>query len=159
SQDRGKFMPGLARLSPDGKRVAFLVQAEENPPPGRDPRRKLYVRGLDEPEPGTDLGVEAQTVSWSPDGKQLAITDIHGDDPKAYKFASWLVDIKTKEKTALKVPDNQVVTDWSRDGKYFLTMAADAKQETCYLHLVRRDGSEDRVLTGAGRLAFFGRLS
>src|SRR5262249_2452688 len=117
SQDRGKFMPGLARLSPDGKRAAFPVQAAEDPPPGRDPRRKLYVRGLDEPEPGTDLGVEAQTVSWSPDGKQLAITDIHGDDPKAYKFASWLVDIKTKEKTALKVPDNQVVTDWSRDGK------------------------------------------
>jgi RNA polymerase sigma factor (sigma-70 family) len=161
SKDRGKFMPGHARLSPDGKRVAFLVQAEEDPPRGRDPRQKLYVRDLGGPEPGTDLGVEAQTVSWSPDGKQLAITDFHGDDPKTTKCASWLVDVKTKEKTALKVPDNQMVTDWSRDGRYFLTTEPDARGEepAARLHLVRRDGSEDRVLKAAGRFAVFGRLS
>jgi RNA polymerase sigma factor (sigma-70 family) len=162
SKDRGKFMPGFSRLSPDSKRVAFLVQAEENPPQGRDPRRKAYVRGLDEAEPGTDLGIEAQALCWSPDGRQLAATDINGgDDPKTMKLVSWLVDLKTRKKTLLKVPDNQIVTDWSRDGKYFLTseMGGNEKEPIARLHLVSRDGSKDKVLTGPKQLAFFGRLS
>jgi RNA polymerase sigma factor (sigma-70 family) len=157
SKDRGKFMPGAARLSPDGKRVAFLVQVREDPPPKGDPRRKVYVRGLGEPEPGTDLG-EAQALSWSPDGKQLVVTDmIRGDEPKDTKYVSWVVDVKTGERTAVNLPDNHIVTDWSRDGKYFLTTAVSEKTVT--LHLVSRDGSRDRVLKAAGTEAESGRLS
>jgi Tol biopolymer transport system component len=100
-------------------------------------------------------------LSWSPDGNQLAVTDLQGDNPKAPKFVSWLVDLKTQEKTPLKLPDNQMVTDWSQDGRYFLTTELDVSQKppTGRLHLVRRDGSEDRVLTGTARLSFDGRLS
>jgi RNA polymerase sigma factor (sigma-70 family) len=160
SEDRDKFMPGSARLSSDGKRVAFLVQVERNSPPYRNPRRKLYVRGLGEPEPGTDLGIEAQSLCWSPDGKQLALTDnVRGAEPKEDTFVTWVVDLKTQEKTAVKLPDDQFVTDWSRDGNYFLTTAFDPKGETCRLHLVSRDGSKDRVLEAAGKMAEDGRLS
>ena len=161
STDRNKFHPGDARLSPDGKRLAFAVRVKEKAPPDRDPRQKIYVRGLDEPEPGTDLG-EAQSFSWSPDGKHLVITDItHGGEPKDDKFATWLVDVKTGERTAVKLPDNYLVTDWSRDGKEFLTTeyAPSKRKPTARLHLVSRDGSRDRALTGADTLAFFGRLS
>ncbi len=159
SQDRGKYMPGSAKLSPDGKRVAFLVQIQEDPRPKGDPRRKVYVRGLDEPEPGTDLG-EAQFLSWSPDGKQLVVTDfVRGEEPKDTTFLSWVVDVKTRERTALNLPNNHLVTDWSRDGKYFVTMAEDEKAKTVTLHLVSRDGSKDRVLKPAGTLAIDGRLS
>jgi RNA polymerase sigma factor (sigma-70 family) len=162
SKDRGKFLPGLHRLSPDSKRIAFLVQVEENPPPGQDPRRKVYVRSLDGAEPGIDLDVEAQVISWSPKGRQLAVTDVLvGDDGKTPKFVSWLVDVKTRRKTPLKVPDNQMITDWSSDGKYFLTTEFDdsKKEPASRLHLMRKDGAEDKVLTAAGRQAEGGRLS
>jgi RNA polymerase sigma factor (sigma-70 family) len=162
SKDRSKFMPGFSRLSPDGKRVAFLVQVEEKPPLGRDPRRKVYVRRLDEPEPGTDLETEAQMLSWSPDGQQLALTNVSGGDHlKTTNCVSWLVDLKTRKKTLLKIPANQIVTDWSYDGKYFLTseIGGTEKEPTARLHLVSRDGAKDKVLRAPGQLAAFGRLS
>src|SRR5262249_6558339 len=90
SKDRGEFMPGSACLSPDGNRIASLVQIEREPETDRDTRRKVYLRGLDEPEPGTDLGVEAQHVVWSPDGKQLiAVEPVHGNELKDLTFANW----------------------------------------------------------------------
>jgi RNA polymerase sigma factor (sigma-70 family) len=162
SRDRGQFMPGTAWLSPDGQRLAFLLQVEREPKAGRDPRRKLYVRGLDEPEPGTDLGVEAQHVCWSPDGKQLVAADhVHGNDPKDLTFVNWLVDVKTKEKTALKLPNNHCVEDWSRDGKYFLTTAYQLKMKpgTARPYLMNRDGTEAQALTDGSEPVHSGRLS
>jgi RNA polymerase sigma factor (sigma-70 family) len=162
STDRGKFHPGTARLSPDGRRVAFLVDVGEKAAPGFDPRRKIYVRGLDEEEPGTDLGIEGLLFCWSPDARQLVVTDrVRGDDPKEFKFVTRLVDVHTRKQTAVKLPDDQMVTDWSRDGKYFVTSAlgGDKEQPTSRLHLVSRDGTQDRALTAAGALAFHGMLS
>jgi RNA polymerase sigma factor (sigma-70 family) len=162
SQNRGEFFPGDTWLSPDGKRYATLIQVERNPPPGRDPRRKVYVRGLDEAEPGIDLGVEAQRLTWSPDSKQLVAVDFaHGDDPKSLQFITWLVDVATRNKTQLKLPEKHFVCDWSRDGKYFLTtrMEFDKNPPTARLCLVSRDGTEVRELTDGKQLAAFGRLS
>ena len=59
----------------------------------------------------------------------------------------------------MKVPDNHFVTDWSRDGRYFLTTEFNRNDETSRLHLVSRDGSEDRVLRAAGKEAESGVLS
>jgi RNA polymerase sigma factor (sigma-70 family) len=162
SQNRGAFHPTDGCLSPDGKRVAYLVVVDKERAVGRDPRRKVYIRGLDQPEPGTDLGVEAQRVTWSPDGKELVAADVvHGDNPKAVKFVNWLVEVRTKEKTPLKLPDNHMVTDWSRDGKHFLTSALDFGKQPpgARLCLASRDGSEIRELTDGSQRAFFGRLS
>jgi RNA polymerase sigma factor (sigma-70 family) len=162
SQDRNKFMPGDSRLSPDGKRIAFLVQIDQEPARNRDPRRKVYVRALDEAEPGTDLDLETQMICWAPDGKHLAVANMtYGDDPKDIKFANWLVNITTKEKMALKLPEKQFVLDWSRDGKYFLTQQVDLgkDQPMGRLHLVSRDGTTDRALTDGKSPAFMGFLS
>jgi RNA polymerase sigma factor (sigma-70 family) len=162
SKDRGKFHPGDSWLSPDGKRIAYLVQVEVGPLGKGDPRRKVYVRGLNEAEPGTDLEVEAQRITWSPDGKHVVATEaVQGEEPKSVKFINWLVDVKTKEKTALKIADSQMVTDWSRDGKHFLTVSVELGKEgpAAQLHLVSRDGKEEKVLTPGKGPAFFGRLS
>ena len=108
SEDRGKFHPGDACLSPDGKKLAVLIQEpfEGNPPPG-GPQRKLYVREVDEKEPGEDLGVTCQLFAWSPDGKQIVTSDFV-DGPPTQKIATthYLIDVKTKEKKALKLPEN-----------------------------------------------------
>jgi RNA polymerase sigma factor (sigma-70 family) len=159
--NRDKWVPGLlARLSPDGKRIAYLKPVEEDLEAMRKwgTQYKAYVSGVDELEPGTLLGVMAQTLSWSPDGKSLVVGDmVRADNPEDIKFVNWLVDVKTRKKTELKLPSNHQVTDWSSDGKYFLTTAFDFKKRTTRLHLVSRDGSDDRALTGAG--AHDGQLS
>jgi Tol biopolymer transport system component len=162
SKDGGEFVPTHAWLSPDGKGIAFTVQVEREPVAGRDPRRKVYVRGLDEPEPGTDLKVEGQHVCWSPDGTQLvAVECVYGDDPKDVTFVNWLVDVKTKEKTALKLPKNHEMKDWSRDGKHFLTAAHELKKKptTARLYLMNRDGTEAETLTDGTEPVYSGRLS
>jgi RNA polymerase sigma factor (sigma-70 family) len=162
SKDRAKFHPGPGWLSPDGKRVAFLVPIEGQRRGTGEPRLKVYVRGLDEPEPGTDLGVEAQMLAWSPDGKQLVATSVDvGEATKKPECVHWLVDVKTRVKRAPNLPANQFVTDWSRDGNYFLTTELDlsAKPPVARLHLVSRDGTEDRKLTDGSPPAFLGRLS
>src|SRR5262249_51104552 len=163
SEDRARFMPGDARLSPDGKKLAFLIQIEENPQPGRDPRRALYVRGLEEKEPGTDMGVECQMFAWSPDGTELVYSDFVDGDKKP-ETAHGIVHVKTKEKTTLKLPEGHMITDWSRDGKYFLTTSIDGvvtqeKFPTTKLHLLNRDGTEHKALTDGKQIALFGRLS
>jgi Tol biopolymer transport system component len=78
-----------------------------------------------------------------------------GEEAKDPEFATWLVDITTKKKTTMKLPSNQHVTDWSSDGKYFLT--TEAKAGSTRLHLVSRDGTEDRALLSTP--ASEGRLS
>jgi Tol biopolymer transport system component len=139
-----------------------LIQVEGQPIEGVGPRRKVYVRGLDEPEPGTDLNVEGQDVIWSPDGTQLIAAEfVSAPDPKAIKIIHWLVDVKTKEKTALKLPENHWVTDWSRDGKHFVTttFGFEKGERTGSLHLMNRDGTEAQTLTDGRRLVVGGRLS
>src|SRR5262245_47307681 len=155
SKDGEKFPPINAWLSPDGKRIACWINAI--------PRPTIYVRGLDEPEPGTDLEVASSHVVWSPDGKQLvAVEFVNGDNPRVItSVTNWLVDVKTKEKTALKLPDDHVVLDWSRDGKYFLTvtMVSGVQKEKWRLYLMNRDGTEFKALTDGREPVFDGRLS
>jgi Tol biopolymer transport system component len=153
SENEREFRPGGGhRFSPDGKQLAFLVA-----PPfvfGDDvnkPRKpKVYVRGLEEEEPGTDMEVNADYLSWSPDSKSLVVTVLLrvGEGEKSPEFATWLVDVKTKKKTALRIPSDQYVTDWSSDGKYFLT--TELNKGGSRLHVVSRDLTEDRVVTKEG---------
>src|SRR5262245_42519044 len=155
SKDREKLPPIAGWLSPDGKRIACLMNALPHP--------TVYVRGLDAPAPGTDLEVGASHVVWSPDGKQLvAVEFVNGDNPRVItSVTNWLVDVKTKEKTALKLPDDHVVLDWSRDGKHFLTvtMVSGVQKEKWRLYLMNRDGTEFKALTDGREPVFDGRLS
>src|SRR5207248_2642590 len=128
---------------------------------------KVYVRGRDEPEPGTDMNIEGgfHEVTWSPDGSQVVVTEfVSAADLKAgraAKIINWLVNVKTKEKSALPLPDNHAVTDWSRDGKHFLTTAHGVEKEvpTGRLHLMNRDGTQAQPLTDGTQAVFGGRLS
>jgi hypothetical protein len=152
----------LPALSVAGARVS--PPAPFPPPPHRTGRANL-------PHPALGQGVtrlptrglpSLQTVAWSPDGTQLVASDmVPGDDPPSLRSVNWLVNVKTLDKSALAVPDNQLVTDWSRDGKHFLTMSLELEKSgpKMRLHLVSRDGKKDQALTDGSRPAAFGRLS
>ncbi|HEV3384765.1 MAG TPA: sigma-70 family RNA polymerase sigma factor, partial [Gemmata sp.] len=161
SEDGDKFYLGGARLSPDGKRIAYVVHVEKYLVPekgNRLPQRHLYVKDLDEKGPGTDLGgfrCKGYDFAWSPNGSQLAVSE---------ETAHHIIDIKTKEKTALNLPKDHFLTDWSPDGKYFLTTMIDGvftpdSIPDARLYLMKRDGTEHKVLTEAKHFNAFGRLS
>ncbi|MDB5305850.1 MAG: hypothetical protein JWO38_52 [Gemmataceae bacterium] len=164
TEDRGKFHPGDGHLSPDGKSIAYLIQVEgggEPPDAGRDPRRKLYVKKLDDKEPGTDLGVECQLFAWSPDSTRIAVSDFVDGREKKPVAVHHIVNVKTKEKTAVKLPEDHVITDWSRDGDYFLTtsMVVTDGKLSARIHLMNQDGTEHKALTDGKQIGLFGRLS
>jgi RNA polymerase sigma factor (sigma-70 family) len=174
-EDAPRFLLPSARLAPDGTRLAALVQTPQAqlvpaPPAGPEGQRvelKLYVRGLGPNEPWTDLGVKCQSFAWSPDGAEIACSDFPGPDftsgpNKQSPGATHLVvNAASKQKTALKLSGDHVITDWSRDGKFFLTtsVAGPAAENCARLHLMNRDGTEHKALTDGARPAIFGRLS
>jgi Tol biopolymer transport system component len=132
------------------------------------PHRESFRQGFGRKGLGVDLGIDAHLWVWSPDGAKLAVTkwDIEAQkEKKAMKADHWLVDVKTKETTELKIPDSHVITDWSRDGKWFLTtsFAAPPKNEDAppllQLNLVKREGGEVRRLGPPDLSAAMGRLS
>lgn len=166
SDNRGQFHPGEAKLSPDGTAIAVLISERVNGTP-QDPtskpsdyRQRLFVRKLDEPEPGTDTGVTCEAFAWSPDGAEIASSDyVHADGPPT-DVTSCVFNLKTKTRSPLKFPSDHVVTDWTPDGKALLTMSnrlfADKRGSIYRMPL---DGSEGTRLTDAAVAAEGGRLS
>jgi RNA polymerase sigma factor (sigma-70 family) len=158
-----------ASLSPDGKTIAILVtdlKSATELPGGDGPsvgvvfKQKLYARGLDEKEPGTDLGVECTASVWSPDGTEIACCNATGEGVNHV-----VVNVKTKAKKPLKVPEGHYLTDWSRDGKLFLTnrFLGDQKKplrdREALMYLLNRDGTEHKALTDEKQFCELGRLS
>jgi Tol biopolymer transport system component len=147
-----------ARLSPDGKQLALLLTFV-----GRRPVTKLYVRGLDGKAPVTDLGVEATMVAWSADGTELACTQIKEaeGDPSEYQATHFVLNVGTKKATPLDIPADQFITDWSRDGKYFLTLSVNNDDPPLtQIHRRSRDGKEHKALAGTKREpALYGQFS
>ncbi|MBX9625471.1 MAG: hypothetical protein K2X82_16815, partial [Gemmataceae bacterium] len=151
SENRMGFMPGTStKLSPDGTAYATLIQVErgEDVPPGRDPRRKLFVRKFDEPEPGKDTGVEAQAFCWSPDGTKLAASEIAGGQDKLPEASHYLVDAKSGEKTALKLPASHIIGGWTAGDKLVtMSIAGTPQAPVAKLHLMNPDGTEHKAVT------------
>lgn len=146
-------------FSPDGDRLAVINGAID--PETKNLSYRLYVRKTADADTVTDLGVACRIATWSADGTQLACTNWDGLDSTKWVYSSFLVDVETKKKTPLKLPDTHVITDWSRDGKYFLTTSQKWTKESVEMrmHLMNRDGTEHKALTGETQLAGRGKFS
>jgi RNA polymerase sigma factor (sigma-70 family) len=155
----GKYQPDDAWFSPDGLRLAVIGMDYDNQT--QKSSYPLYLRKTDDKDTVTDLGVECRVVVWSADGTQLACTDYPDVWEKGPVYTHFLIDVKTKEKTILKLPNDHIITDWSRDGKYFLTTSMEIAEDSAAirLHLMNRDGTEHKSLTDKTQLSGMGRFS
>jgi len=122
-----------------------------------------------------DLGVDAQdSFVWSPNSTEIAFTgtllEPDGSTKNTGKEGEWfdshwLVNVLTKEKTLLKLPPRHTITDWSRDGKYWLTESFSAVPDRpddhfVQLHLFdRSSGQIYKTLTDPKQACYAGRLS
>jgi RNA polymerase sigma factor (sigma-70 family) len=146
------------RLSPDGKRVAYVTRDRTAD------KALLHVAGVDDKK-GQSLGVSPRSYAWSPDGTEIAYSEFPESDKtesdKRWAAVHGIIDVKSKEKAVLKLPDDHYVTDWSRDGKHLVTTRIWPKGGGVFL--MNRDGTEHKELTAdllpAGSHGGGGRLS
>jgi RNA polymerase sigma factor (sigma-70 family) len=152
-----------ARLSPDGKTMALMVESRVDPFGA-----VLCARALDGKQPDVNLGeVEGALFVWSPDGTQIACTAYASEKMRGIPTGPpsmarhFVVDVKTGEQKPLTLPDGHYLSDWSPDGKFFLTtrFVADEKKPRSRLCLMNRDGTQHKVLTDDTQLSAGGRFS
>jgi WD40 repeat protein len=143
------------RVSPDCQAAAFPMAGYGVNDGKTDTEARTRILKLDKQEPIIDLGCDAYGWAWSPDGAKLAFSLLelnenwkNGQASDLFHRFNWVIDVKTKKKSALRLPEGHTLIDWSPDGNWFLT---ESKAKTgCILSLAKGDGSEPRSLTGAG---------
>jgi dipeptidyl aminopeptidase/acylaminoacyl peptidase len=141
-------LSGNGRLSPDGTRVAFVLNQEWLRPPRRagepDDAKpwpfQVVIRKLGADKPLVQVEMPCALLwlgCWSPDGKQLVAAKMTGaeDNPA---FENVLIDAETGQSEPLALPAGTRVLDWSRDGKTFLVQEYDRKASTNRLGLAVR---------------------
>jgi RNA polymerase sigma factor (sigma-70 family) len=151
----GMFAFHMARLSPDGKHVAFIRW--EN---GKE-RLRAYLTEVGGKEAALDLPRSPVAIAWTPGG-QLTVS-MGTRDPKDDGWAPyWSVDPKTGRATELKLGSWQPVREWFPDGRSFVGMDAPLKkgEKGIWLARVGLDGKAGRLTDpGPGGHDHIGRLS
>lgn len=144
---------GGARLSPDGKRVAYILNTETAPRPV--PREvdeikpwpfKVIVRTLDKPDGAKEWELPANHLSlnWTADGKKLIASKII--NPRWTEFECVLLDPDTGKTETLEIPTNARVMDCGNDGKTFVVQSYDAKTKKCQLGIAKLGDKDVTVL-------------
>jgi RNA polymerase sigma factor (sigma-70 family) len=161
----------IVALSPDGTQVAYGVpnNPESN---GAQGPLTIHIKSVADKKPGRSLKVEALCLAWSPDGKELAVSRFipPPGSTRPTGVESAIVDVQTGESKPLTLPavklpdgaesDRHVITDWSRNGEWFLTEVARPPNPPgkSYLFRVKRDGSKAEPVI-VDRAALRGRFS
>lgn len=144
---------GAGSLSPDGKRVAFIVTEDSPPqPPSTEVKPwpiKIVIRKVEKPdtekEKVWDMPAIALQVHWTADGKHLIA--VKHNDQDGTDIENLLLDPETGKTEPLKLPEGVRVLDCGRDGKTFLVEAIDTKAKKRKLGLVASGDEKVRELT------------
>ena len=125
-------------------------------------KNALWVRGLDpNAEPRKIVGAGRRRASgrrpvWSPDGKQ---THHQSRPPRSqWVYTTLRVNIDGTGREELAVPPEDLVQDWSADGRWLLTASHRGAKIGWQLYVMRPDGTEQRRITEGGN-PFYARFS
>lgn len=137
------------RLSPDGSRVAY---SEFKPRWTRDGMQggssELFLAEMQDPQP-VKLMEGASLLAWSPDGRQLLYHV--NDGSEGWYGTSWSLELATKEKQKLPIPETDQVEDWTSHGDWLVTISgrhANKKEKNGYqVYVMHPDGTEQRRVT------------
>jgi RNA polymerase sigma factor (sigma-70 family) len=139
---------GAVAVSPDGRVTAYGVTLKDEY--GKQfHNQEIFLKAVDkvDQKPGESLKVRGLSWCWSPDGRSLVVSVLEGTS-----IHHQIVDIASKKTKSIqlpeaKVPENAVfptghlITDWSRDGEWFLTTVMAKGQAEAELYLVKSDGT------------------
>lgn len=139
-------------ISPDGKQVAFIANGRRPIDKDGTYLRHVFIRNLEGKADGIKLEVKAQNIMWTPDGKLVAVEAASFRDVRDRKFTTWLVNVATKEKSRLELPESTQVLAATPDGKSFIALTLDSAEKKLYLTKVSQDGKTAEKLTGINLL-------
>lgn len=146
------FSLRCARLSPDGKYVAYLRSDKAT--------MRLHIREIGGKEITPEIPAQLLAVCWTADGRltvQGATLPV-----RPPRLMHWFVDPKTGKATDAKIPPRRFVHEWFPDGKSFLSVDADEVDEKyTNIRLTRvaladnsaTDITERDAMYGGGRLS------
>ena len=130
---------GLPSWSPDGKRIAWVVN--------HDGRNDIVIANIDGSNRAqlTDDAAQDLFPRWSPDGTAIAFSSNRDGDQEIYLMAPDGSDVR-------QVTDNawdDLAAAWSPDGSTVAYVSMDGGQ---HIRVMDPDGSSDRAVTsGAGK--------
>jgi Tol biopolymer transport system component len=158
--------PGRLRISPDGRRAAFVSgQWWANLPPPERMQQSLWIRALDgEAKPDRIVGLDLSDTGgalplWSADGKRIIFSvGKYDDSRKEWINETLRVNTDGSGREALKIPTQDTVQDWSPDGAWIVTASSRNAKIGWQLYIMRPDGGEQRQVTEGGN-PFFARFS
>jgi Tol biopolymer transport system component len=142
------------RVSPDATRLAFNEY--------RDHRTfisesSVWLRDLRpdvEPRKISDIGGRP---IWSPDGKHLLVVEVTGGGPdkppEPSRFATWKIDDDGSHAIRLPVPETDMISDWSADGRWLVAYSPTPGKEAEHAYenvIMHTDGTSRRRLPGPG---------
>ena len=158
--------PGRLRISPDGRRAAF-VSGEwwSNLPPHERMRNSLWIRefaGGARPERVlyvNDGATAGDLPVWSADGKRIILSVGHRDESrKQWVYETFRINADGSGREPLGIPDQDGVQDWSPDGAWVVTTSSRNAKIGWQLYVMRPDGKDQRQLTEGGN-PFYARFS
>jgi Tol biopolymer transport system component len=144
---------GAVAVSPDGRMIAYgVTPKDEYGKPFHN--LEIFLKAVDknDQKPGESLKVRGLFWCWSPDGRSLVVSALEGTSIRHH-----IVDLMTKKTKSLQLPETKgsedaefptghLITDWSRDGQWFLTTVMAKGQAEAELYLVKSDGSQVKSL-------------
>jgi RNA polymerase sigma factor (sigma-70 family) len=142
---------GGAAISPDGKRIAFVINTEVGPrpvPQNIDDIKpwpfKIIVRQFDKPEGAKEFEMPANHLSldWTADGNRIIASKI--TNPRWTEYECLLLDPDTGQTE--KLNPNGRVLDVGKDGKTFLVQGYDTVAKKCEITITRDRGRNLTVL-------------
>jgi len=150
--------PSDLRLSPNGKQIVFVVNEPNDPKSPRAPRvSNVWIVPADRSEPPRPLipGLtNANSPSWSPDGRTLAFLSDRADQEANAESSTQIYLLRDGEKNASRlsnVPGGVEDYAWSMDGKMIAFVARD---QVTPEEQARRAAGDDAIVRPESNLKY-----